>query len=45
MYQSGFRINHSTDLCLAQLTDFVATGMDKEIYTGIIAVLQKYLIL
>ena len=29
MYQSGFRANHSTDLCLAQLIDFVATGMDK----------------
>ena len=31
MYQSGFRINHSTGLCLAQLLDFVATGMDKQI--------------
>ena len=28
MYQSGFRTNHSTDLCLAQLIDFVATGID-----------------
>ena len=28
MHQSGFRTNHSTDLCLAQLIDFVATGMD-----------------
>ena len=42
MYQSGFRTNHSTDLCLAQLIDFVATGMDKQIHTGMILVdLQK----
>ena len=42
MYQSGFRTNHSTDLCLAQLTDFVATGMDKEMHFGMILVkLQK----
>ena len=38
MYQSGLRTNHSTDLCLAQLTDFVATGMDKQIHTGMILV-------
>ena len=36
MYQSGFRMNHSTDLSLAQLTDFVATGMDKQMHTGMI---------
>ena len=42
MYQSGFRTNHSTDLCLAQLIDFVATGMDKQMDTGMILVdLQK----
>ena len=42
MYQSGFRTNHSTDLCLAQLIEFVATGMDKQINTGmILADLQK----
>ena len=42
MYQSGFRTNHSTDLCLAQLTDFVATGMDKQMHVGMILVkLQK----
>ena len=42
MYQSGFRTNHSTDLCLAQLIDFVATGMDKQMHTGMILVdLQK----
>ena len=35
-FQSGFRTNHSTDLCLAQLTDFVATGMDKQMHTGMI---------
>ena len=38
MYQSGFRTNHSTDVCLAQLTDFVATGMDKQMHTGMILV-------
>ena len=41
MYQSGFRTNHSTDLCLAQLIDFVATGMDKQMHTGILVDLQK----
>ena len=42
MYQPGFRTNHSANLCLAQLTDFVATGIDKQIHTGIILVdLQK----
>ena len=42
MYQSGFRTNHSTDFCLAQLIDFVVTGMDKQMHTGIILVdLQK----
>ena len=42
MYQSGFRTNHSTDLCLAQLIDFVATGMDKQMHAGMILVdLQK----
>ena len=42
MYRSGFRTNHSTDFCLAQLIDFVATGMDKQTHTGMILVdLQK----
>ena len=42
MYQSGFRTNYSTDLCLAQLIDFVATGMDKQMHTSMISVdLQK----
>ena len=42
MYQSGFRTNHSTDLCLTQLTDFVSTGMDDQMHTGMILVdLQK----
>ena len=38
MYQSGFRMNHLTDLCLAQLTEFVSTGMDKQMHTGMILV-------
>ena len=42
MYQSGFRTNHSTDHCLVRLIDFVATGMDKQMRTGMILVdLQK----
>ena len=42
MYQSGFRTNHSTDLCLAQLIDFVATGMGKQMHTVMMLVdLQK----
>ena len=35
-------MNHSTDLCLARLTDFTSTGMDKQMLTGMILVdLQK----
>ena len=42
MYEPGLRTKHSTDLCLAQLTDFVATDMDKQMHTGMILVdLQK----
>ena len=42
MYQAGFRANHTTDICLTQLTDFVSTGMDKQMHTGMILVdLQK----
>ena len=40
MYQSGLRTNCSTDLCLAQLTDFVGTGIDKQMH-GMILDLQK----
>ena len=36
MYQSGFRMNNSTDLCLTQLIDFVATGMNRQMHTGMI---------
>ena len=35
---SGFRTNHSTDLCLAQLIDFVAIDMDKQMHTGMMLV-------
>ena len=42
MYQSRFKINHSTDLCFPQLTDFILTGMDKQTHIGMILVdLQK----
>ena len=39
VYQAGLRTNHSTDLCLDH---FLATGMDKQMHTGMILVdLQK----
>ena len=42
MYQSDFRTNLPTDLCLAQLTDFASAGMDKKMPTGMILIdLQK----
>ena len=41
MYQSGLRIDHSTDLCLAQLKDFVSTDMDKKMQTGMTLVALK----
>ena len=42
MYQSGLRRNNLIDFCLAQLIDFVLTGMDKQMHTGMILVdLQK----
>ena len=42
IYQSGFRTNHSTYLCLTQLIEFVLTGMDKQTHIGMIFVdLQK----
>ena len=31
-------MNHSTDFCLAQTTDFVATGMDKQMHISMILV-------
>ena len=42
MYQWGSRKNHSTDFCVAQLTDFILTGMDKQMHPSMILVdLQK----
>ena len=42
MYQSGFRTNHSTDFCLAQLIDSVIPVMDEQMHTCMILVdLQK----
>ena len=35
--QSGsLRTNHSTNFCVAQLIDFILTGMDKQMRTGMI---------
>ena len=36
MYQSSFSTNYSADFCLAQLTDFVLTGINKQMHTGMI---------
>ena len=37
-----FRVDLATDSCLMQLTDFVLTGMDKGMHTGMILTeLQK----
>ena len=42
MYQSGFRTNHSIDVCLGHLIDFVLSGVDKLMHTSMILVdLQK----
>ena len=42
MYQRGSRKNHSADFCVAQLTDFILTGMDKQMHPSMILVdLQK----
>ena len=41
-YQSGFRGNHSTNLCLSFLTDKVLKGFDEGLLTGMILIdLQK----
>ena len=41
-YQSGFRKNHSTDLCLSFLNDKIRKGFDKGLFTGMILIdLQK----
>ena len=41
-YQSGFRKNHSTDLCLSFLNDKILKGFDKGLFTGMILIdLQK----
>ena len=41
-YQSGFRGNHSTNLCLSFLTDKILKGFDEGLLTGMISInLQK----
>ena len=41
-YQSGFRKNHSTDLCLSFLNDKILKGLDKGLFRGTILIdLQK----
>ena len=42
-YQSGFRVNHSTNLCLSFLTDKILKGFDEGLLTGMILIdLQKH---
>ena len=36
--QSRFRPNHSTNLCLAHLTDTILTGFDEGLLTGMILI-------
>ena len=45
MYQPGFRTKHSINLCLAQLTDFISTGMDIQMHSMILLDFRKHLIL
>ena len=41
-YQSGFRENHSTNLCLSYLTDKILKSFDEGLLTGMILInLQK----
>ena len=41
-YQSGFRTNHSNNLCLSFLTDKILKGFDKGLLNGVILIdLQK----
>ena len=37
-YQSGFRTNHSTNLCLSFLTDKILKGFDRGLLTGMILI-------
>ena len=37
-YQSGFRENHSTNLCLSYLTDKILKGFDEGLLTGMILI-------
>lgn len=42
MFQLGFRTNYSTECCLACLTEFTLTGMDKQTHIGMVLVnIQK----
>ena len=41
-YQSGFRTNHSNNLCLSFLTDKILKGFDKGLLNGVVLIdLQK----
>ena len=41
-FQSGFRTNHSANLCLSFLTDKILKGFDEGLLTGMILIgLQK----
>ena len=38
IYRSGFRANHSTDICLSRLTDVILNGAENGKHTGIILI-------
>ena len=41
-FQSGFRMNHSTDNCLSILNEKIVKGLDSGLYTGMVLIdLQK----
>ena len=44
-YQSGFRGNHSTNLCLSFLTDKILKGFNEGLLTGMILIYRRHLTL
>ena len=39
IYQSVFRVDHSTDICLPQLTDIILSSAENEKYRGVILII------
>ena len=38
IYQSGFRANHSTEICLSRFTEMILNGAENEKHTGMILI-------